>query len=199
MDSTASEASQKQRGGGEYLNGRADKANFLCIHYSFLKIPISERAPSRTHLRGHRTHFPNQRTDLNHSQSRYKKKKKKRASLKRLIMMARLWRFQKRPNQRRRRSNGRGRATHRYLEDLLQVVKHLNPYGDLPSWRLGGRPQPWLQGGHPKAFRGPEPLSSCGRPAGWFGHVDGSHSKLPAPTFRKERAVNFSFESFSAL
>lgn len=27
-------------------------------------------------------------------------------------------------------------VTHRYLKDFLSVIEHLNPYGDLASWRL---------------------------------------------------------------
>lgn len=27
-------------------------------------------------------------------------------------------------------------VTHWYLKDFLSVIKHMNPYGNLPSWRL---------------------------------------------------------------
>lgn len=66
--------------------------------------------------------------------------------------------------------------THRYLEDFLCVIEHLHPYGDLLPWRLSGRTQAWLQGGHPKAFRGAQPLSSCRRPVCWFDHDDRRYS-----------------------
>lgn len=67
--------------------------------------------------------------------------------------------------------------THRYLEDFLCVIEHLNPYGDLSPWRLGRRTQAWLQGGHPKTFRGAQPLCGRRRPVGWFDHGDGCYSE----------------------
>lgn len=53
-------------------------------------------------------------------------------------------------------------STHWYLEDFLSVIKHLNPDGDLTSWRLARGTQARLERGHPKAFRGAKPLTGCG-------------------------------------
>lgn len=75
--------------------------------------------------------------------------------------------------------------THRYLKDFLCVIKHLHPYGHQSPWRLDRRTQARLQGGHPKAVRGAQPLSGRGRPVGWFDHRDaltscrGLCSRLP--------------------